>query len=284
MSILLARTISVFWSLDNNTVKYLSPTFGGINLEDISAPRCFEIERRLKEELDIPVFHDDQHGTAIVVSAGIINALKLVNKSIDEANVVINGAGSAGISICKLLLELGIGNVVLVDRKGALAVGEQWMNSEQAIMAEKTNKYDERGTLQEIIKGKDIFIGVSAPNIVSAEMVSTMAKDAIVFAMANPVPEIMPDEAKKGNARVVATGRSDFPNQINNVLVFPGIFRGALDVRAKDITEEMKIAAAKAIASIVTDEELSEEYIIPNAFDKRVVKAVSAAVAKAADK
>ena len=252
-----------------NTVKYLSPTFGGINLEDISAPRCFEIERRLKEELDIPVFHDDQHGTAIVVSAGIINALKLVNKSIDEANVVINGAGSAGISICKLLLELGIGNVVLVDRKGALAVGEQWMNSEQAIMAEKTNKYDE---------------GVSAPNIVSAEMVSTMAKDAIVFAMANPVPEIMPDEAKKGNARVVATGRSDFPNQINNVLVFPGIFRGALDVRAKDITEEMKIAAAKAIASIVTDEELSEEYIIPNAFDKRVVKAVSAAVAKAADK
>ena len=267
-----------------NTVKYLSPTFGGINLEDISAPRCFEIERRLKEELDIPVFHDDQHGTAIVVSAGIINALKLVNKSIDEANVVINGAGSAGISICKLLLELGIGNVVLVDRKGALAVGEQWMNSEQAIMAEKTNKYDERGTLQEIIKGKDIFIGVSAPNIVSAEMVSTMAKDAIVFAMANPVPEIMPDEAKKGNARVVATGRSDFPNQINNVLVFPGIFRGALDVRAKDITEEMKIAAAKAIASIVTDEELSEEYIIPNAFDKRVVKAVSAAVAKAADK
>ena len=269
---------------DVNTVKYLSPTFGGINLEDISAPRCFEIERRLKEELDIPVFHDDQHGTAIVVSAGIINALKLVNKSIDEANVVINGAGSAGISICKLLLELGIGNVVLVDRKGALAVGEQWMNSEQAIMAEKTNKYDERGTLQEIIKGKDIFIGVSAPNIVSAEMVSTMAKDAIVFAMANPVPEIMPDEAKKGNARVVATGRSDFPNQINNVLVFPGIFRGALDVRAKDITEEMKIAAAKAIASIVTDEELSEEYIIPNAFDKRVVKAVSAAVAKAADK
>ena len=210
--------------------------------------------------------------------------MKLVNKSIDEANVVINGAGSAGISICKLLLELGIGNVVLVDRKGALAVGEQWMNSEQAIMAEKTNKYDERGTLQEIIKGKDIFIGVSAPNIVSAEMVSTMAKDAIVFAMANPVPEIMPDEAKKGNARVVATGRSDFPNQINNVLVFPGIFRGALDVRAKDITEEMKIAAAKAIASIVSDEELSEEYIIPNAFDKRVVKAVSAAVAKAADK
>ena len=267
-----------------NTVRLLAGSFGGVNLEDISAPRCFEIEKKLKECCDIPIFHDDQHGTAIVVSAGIINALKLVNKSIDEANVVINGAGSAGISICKLLLELGIGNVVLVDRKGALAVGEQWMNSEQAIMAEKTNKYDERGTLQEIIKGKDIFIGVSAPNIVSAEMVSTMAKDAIVFAMANPVPEIMPDEAKKGNARVVATGRSDFPNQINNVLVFPGIFRGALDVRAKDITEEMKIAAAKAIASIVTDEELSEEYIIPNAFDKRVVKAVSAAVAKAADK
>lgn len=266
------------------TVKYLAPTFGGINLEDISAPRCFEIERILKKELDIPVFHDDQHGTAIVVLAGIINALKLVNKSINEANVVINGAGSAGISICKLLLEVGIGNVVLVDMKGALAVGEQWMNPEQTIMAEKTNKYDERGSLQEIIKGKDIFIGVSAPNIVSAEMVSTMANDAIVFAMSNPVPEIMPDEAKKGNARVIATGRSDFPNQINNVLVFPGIFRGALDVRAKDITEEMKIAAAKAIASIVTDEELSEEYIIPNAFDKRVVKAVSASVSKAAYK
>ena len=237
------------------TVKYLAPTFGGINLEDISAPRCFEIERILKKELDIPVFHDDQHGTAIVVLAGIINALKLVNKSINEANVVINGAGSAGISICKLLLEVGIGNVVLVDMKGALAVGEQWMNPEQTIIAEKTNKYDERGSLQEIIKGKDIFIGVSAPNIVSAEMVSTMA-----------------------------TGRSDFPTQINNVLVFPGIFRGALDVRAKDITEEMKIAAAKAIASIVTDEELSEEYIIPNAFDKRVVKAVSASVSKAAYK
>ena len=266
------------------TCKLLAPSLGGINLEDISAPRCFEIERILKKELDIPVFHDDQHGTAIVVLAGIINALKIVNKSINEANVVINGAGSAGISICKLLLELGIGNVVLVDRKGALAVGEQWMNPEQTIMAEKTNKYDERGSLQEIIKGKDIFIGVSAPNIVSAEMVSTMANDAIVFAMANPVPEIMPDEAKKGNARVIATGRSDFPNQINNVLVFPGIFRGALDVRAKDITEEMKIAAAKAIASIVTDEELSEEYIIPNAFDKRVVKAVSASVSKAAYK
>ena len=264
------------------TVKYLAPTFGGINLEDISAPRCFEIERRLKEELDIPVFHDDQHGTAIVVAAGLINALKLVDKKLNEVNVVINGAGSAGISICKLLLQLGIGNIVLVDKKGALARGEQWMNSEQVIMADKTNKYNERGNLEDIIKNKDVFIGVSAPNIVTAEMVSSMAKDSIVFAMANPIPEIMPEEAKKGNARVIATGRSDFPNQINNVLVFPGIFRGALDVRATDITEEMKLAAAKAIASIISEDELNEEYIIPNAFDKRVVKAVSEAVAKAA--
>lgn len=260
------------------TVKYLAPTFGGINLEDISAPRCFEIERRLKEELDIPVFHDDQHGTAIVVSAGIINALKLVGKKPQEVKAVINGAGSAGISICKLLLQIGIGDIVLVDRAGALAPGEDWMNPAQAAMAEVTNKDQQHGPLAEIIKGKDVFIGVSAPNVVTAEMVSTMAKDAIVFAMANPTPEIMPDEAKKGGARVVATGRSDFPNQINNVLVFPGIFRGALDAKATDITEEMKIAAVYAIAGIVEESELKEDYIIPGAFDKRVAQRVAEAV------
>lgn len=263
-------------------VKYIAPTFGGINLEDISAPRCFEIERRLKEELDIPVFHDDQHGTAIVVSAGLINALKLVGKSFEEANVVINGAGSAGISICKLLMEQGIGNVVLVDRNGALAKGEEWMNEAQKAMAEVTNKNNERGSLSEIIKGKDVFIGVSAPNVVTAEMVSTMAKDAIVFAMANPTPEIMPEEALKGGARVVATGRSDYPNQINNVLVFPGIFRGALDVQATDITEEMKVAAARAIASIIKDEQLKEDYIIPGAFNPEVAKVVAEEVGRVA--
>jgi malate dehydrogenase (oxaloacetate-decarboxylating) len=266
------------------TVKRIAPVFGGINLEDISAPRCFEIERRLKEELDIPVFHDDQHGTAIVVSAGLINALKLAGKKFSEANVVINGAGSAGISICKLLLQLGIGNVVLVDIKGALCPGEDWMNPAQAEMAEITNKDRQRGNLAEIMKGKDAFVGVSAPNIVTAEMVSTMADKAIVFAMANPTPEIMPDEAAKGGAYVVATGRSDYPNQINNVLVFPGIFRGALDARATGITEEMKIAAAKAIASIVSDDELKPDYIIPGAFDERVAKVVAKAVADEAVK
>ena len=264
------------------TVKYLAPTFGGINLEDISAPRCFEIERRLKEELDIPVFHDDQHGTAIVVSAGLLSALKLVKKDIGKVKAVINGAGSAGISICKLLLELGIGDVVLVDRMGALAPGEDWMNPAQAEMAQRTNAQQIHGDLATVMKGRDVFIGVSAPNVVTAEMVSTMAEDAIVFAMANPTPEIMPDEAKRGGARIVATGRSDFPNQINNVLVFPGIFRGALDAKATDITEEMKIAAAKAIASIVTEEELNEDYIIPGAFDQRVAKAVAKAVADTA--
>lgn len=260
------------------TVKHLAPTFGGINLEDISAPRCFEIERRLKEELDIPVFHDDQHGTAIVVSAGILNALKLVKKDIKEAKFVINGAGSAGISICKLLLQLGVQNVVMVDKAGALCVGETWMNEAQEEMAEITNKDKIRGDLAHVMKGRDVFIGVSAPNVVTSSMVASMNKDAIVFAMANPTPEIMPEEAKKGGARVVATGRSDFPNQINNVLVFPGIFRGALDVRAKNISEEMKMAAAKAIASIVSEEELNEDYIIPNAFNKEVVKKVAKAV------
>ena len=260
------------------TVKRIAPVFGGINLEDISAPRCFEIERRLKEELDIPVFHDDQHGTAIVVSAGLINVLKLVGKPFDQANVVINGAGSAGISICRLLLQLGIGNVVLVDKNGALCPGQDWMNPAQTEMAEITNKDRQTGALAEIMKGKDVFIGVSAPNIVTADMVASMAKDPIVFAMANPTPEIMPEEAKKGGVRVMATGRSDYPNQINNVLVFPGIFRGALDAKATAITEEMKIAAAKAIASIVSDDELNEEYIIPGAFDERVAKVVAKAV------
>lgn len=264
------------------TVKRIAPCFGGINLEDISAPRCFEIERRLKEELDIPVFHDDQHGTAIVVCAGLINALKCVGKKPEEIKVVINGAGSAGISICKLLLQFGIGDAVLVDRQGALCPGEDWMNPAQAAMAEITNKDKQTGPLTEIIKGKDVFIGVSAPNLVTAEMVGTMAKDPIVFAMANPTPEIMPDVAKAGGAAIVATGRSDFPNQINNVLVFPGIFRGALDVRATNITEEMKIAAAYAIASLVTEEELNPEYIIPSPFDKRVCNVVAKEVGRVA--
>lgn len=260
------------------TVRYLAPGFGGINLEDISAPRCFEIERRLKEELDIPVFHDDQHGTAIVVSAGIINALKVVGKKIDEVKAVINGAGSAGISICKLLLSIGMKDVILVDKKGALAEGEEWMNDAQKMMAQVTNPENKHGELKDIMEGRDIFIGVSAPGIVTTQMVASMAKDPIVFAMANPTPEIMPDEAKEGGARIIATGRSDFPNQINNVLVFPGIFRGALDAKATDITEEMKIAAAYAIAGIIKEEELTEEYIIPGAFDERVAKAVAEAV------
>lgn len=264
------------------TVKRIAPCFGGINLEDISAPRCFEVEARLKKELDIPVFHDDQHGTAIVVCAGLINALKVVGKKMEDIRVVINGAGSAGISICKLILQFGVGDVVLVDRQGALCPGEEWMNPAQKAMAEVTNKDHQRGLLAEIIKNKDVFIGVSAPNLVTAEMVKTMAKDPIIFAMANPTPEIMPDVAKAGGARVVATGRSDFPNQINNVLVFPGIFRGALDVRATDITEEMKLAASRAIASLITSEELNEEYIIPSPFDKRVCSVVAKEVGRVA--
>lgn len=265
-----------------NTIYLISGSFGGINLEDISAPRCFETEKKLKEKCDIPVFHDDQHGTAIVVAAGLTNALRYVHKEFSEAKVVINGAGSAGISICRLLLELGIGDVVLVDRNGILAPGEEWMNPAQKEMAEITNKERLHGDLKTAMKGRDIFVGVSAPNIVTSEMVSTMADDAIVFAMANPTPEIMPDEAKKGGAKVVATGRSDFPNQINNVLVFPGVFRGAFDVRASDINEEMKIAASKAIAALISDEELSADNIIPKAFDKRVGPAVAKAVAEAA--
>ncbi len=260
------------------TVKAIAPTFGGINLEDISAPRCFEIESRLRRELDIPVFHDDQHGTAIVVSAGLLNALRLVGKKMEDAEIVINGAGSAGISIARLLLKFGAGNIVLVDRAGAVSRDEDWLNPAQRAMAEVTNRYNERGPLAEIMKGKDVFIGVSAPRIVTADMVATMAKDAIVFAMANPTPEIMPEEAAKGGARVIATGRSDYPNQINNVLVFPGIFRGALDAQATDITEDMKRSAALAIAGIVSDSELKEDYIIPGAFDKRVAPAVAKAV------
>ena len=265
-----------------NTIYLISGSFGGINLEDISAPRCFEIEKKLKEKCDIPVFHDDQHGTAIVVAAGLTNALRYVHKEFSEAKVVINGAGSAGISICRLLLALGIGDVILVDRNGILAPDEEWMNPAQKEMAEITNKERLHGDLKTAMKGRDIFVGVSAPNIVTSEMVSTMADDAIVFAMANPTPEIMPDEAKKGGAKVVATGRSDFPNQINNVLVFPGVFRGAFDVRASDINEEMKIAASKAIAALISDEELSADNIIPKAFDKRVGPAVAKAVAEAA--
>ena len=264
------------------TVKRIAPCSPPPPPEDISAPRCFEIESRLKKELDIPVFHDDQHGTAIVVCAGLINALKVVGKEMKDARVVINGAGSAGISICKLILQFGIGDIVLVDRQGALCPGEEWMNSAQKAMAEVTNKNHQRGPLKEIIKDKDIFIGVSAPNLVTAEMVKTMAKDPIIFAMANPTPEIMPDVAKEGGAKVVATGRSDFPNQINNVLVFPGIFRGALDVKATDITEEMKLAASRAIASLITPEELNENYIIPSPFDKRVCEVVAKEVGRVA--
>ena len=265
------------------TVKYLAPTFGGINLEDISAPRCFEIEARLKNELNIPVFHDDQHGTAIVVAAGLINALKVVGKEWKDVRIVINGAGSAGISICKLLMQLGPRDVVLVDRGGALCEGEEWMNPAQARMAEVTNRDHQRGPLTEIIKDKDVFIGVSAPRIVTPDMIATMARDAIVFAMANPTPEIMPEEAKAGGARIIATGRSDYPNQINNVLVFPGLFRGALMVEARQIVEEMKLAAARAIASLCSEEELNEDYIIPGAFDKRVAPAVAEQVALVAE-
>ena len=261
------------------TVKAIAPSFGGINLEDIAAPRCFEIEKRLKEELDIPVFHDDQHGTAIVVAAGLDNALKIVGKKWSEITAVISGAGAAGISICKLLQRFGIGDVILCDRKGAIVEGREDMNSAKAEMAKTTNKNNQAGTLADVLAGKDVFIGVSAPGLVSVEMVASMAKDAIVFAMANPNPEIMPEDAKKGGARVIATGRSDFPNQINNVLVFPGIFRGALDANASAITESMKEAASRAIASIVKPEELNEEYIIPDAFNEDVAKVVAKAVA-----
>lgn len=260
------------------TVAALAPTFGGINLEDISAPRCFEIETRLKEMLDIPVFHDDQHGTAIVVLAGIINGLKLTKKKPEECRVVVNGAGSAGIAISKLLLTYGFKNLTLCDRQGILYKGAPDLNWMQEQMMDVTNPEQKKGLLADALKGADIFVGVSAPNIVTPEMVSTMNKDSIIFAMANPVPEIMPDVARAAGARIVGTGRSDFPNQVNNVVAFPGIFRGALDGRASQITEEMKLAAAKAIAGLVSDEELNDENILPQAFDPRVCEVVSAAV------
>lgn len=265
-----------------NTVKLISPVFGGINLEDIKAPECFYIEKRLKEELDIPVFHDDQHGTAIVVLAGLYNALKVVNKTLEEAKIVINGAGSAGIAICKLLLNAGAKNVTMCDINGALVEGDERLNPAQREIAKATNRELQRGTLKDVIKEKDVFVGVSAPKVLTKEMVATMNKDSIVFAMANPTPEIMPDEAKEGGARVVATGRSDFPNQINNVLVFPGIFRGALDVRAKEINEDMKLAAARGIANLIKDEELKEDYIIPDPFNKEVCESVAKEVRRIA--
>lgn len=265
-----------------NTILLISKSFGGINLEDISAPRCFQIEAELKKRCDIPVFHDDQHGTAIVVGAALLNAVKVTGRKMGELRLVINGAGAAGISIGKLLLQMGFGDIILCDIKGALYRGADWMNPAQAEMAEKTNKDNRQGTLAEVLKGADVFIGVSKPGLVTAEMVSTMAKDPIVFAMANPVPEIMPDEAKKGGAAVIGTGRSDFPNQINNVLVFPGIFKGALAVRAREITETMKIAAAHAIASIVSEEELRPDYVLPDSFNPRVADAVAGAVAEEA--
>ena len=261
------------------TVSLIAGSFGGVNLEDISAPRCFEIERRLKEICDIPIFHDDQHGTAVVTLAAMMNALKLTGKKIDEIRVVTSGAGAAGIAIIKLLIAMGLNDVVLCDRKGAIYKGRDGLNKEKEEMAEITNKQMRKGTLEEVIKGADVFIGVSAPGCVTPEMVKSMAPDPIIFAMANPTPEIMPDLARESGAAVVGTGRSDFPNQINNVLVFPGVFRGALDAQATDITEEMKIAAVYAIADIIKEDELNEEYIIPGAFDERVASHVAEAVA-----
>ncbi len=265
-----------------NTVKLLAGSFGGVNLEDISAPRCFEIERKLKEVCDIPIFHDDQHGTAVVVLAAMINALKLVNKDIKDIKVVTSGAGAAGIAIIKLLVSMGLKNVIMCDRTGAIYEGREGLNSEKIEMAKITNKNKEKGSLKDVIKNADVFIGVSAPGTVTEEMVKTMASNPILFPMANPIPEIDPELARKAGAAVVGTGRSDYPNQINNVLAFPGIFRGALDVRARDINDEMKVAAAYAIAGLVSDAKLNAEYIIPNAFDPRVGKAVAEAVKKAA--
>ena len=268
-----------------NTVALLAGSFGGVNLEDIAAPRCFEIEKKLKERCDIPIFHDDQHGTAVITLAGLMNALKVVGKKMEDIRIVVNGAGAAAIAISKLLVSAGAGNIILCDRKGAIYKGRaDHMNPVKEEMAEITNKHGEEGGLSEVIKGADVFIGVSAAGVLNAEMVSTMAEDAIIFACANPVPEIFPDEAKKGGAKVVATGRSDYPNQVNNVLAFPAIFRGALDCRASDINDEMKIAAAYAIAGLVSDEELNPDYILPAAFDPRVKDAVAKATAEAAVK
>ncbi len=263
-------------------ISLFSGSFGGINLEDISAPRCFEIEKKLKEVTDIPIFHDDQHGTAVVVFAGLKNALRIVGKKENEISVVISGAGSAGTAIAKLLLNAGIKDIVMVDRNGAIHSEEIYENEAFTELASVTNPYHKKGTLSDVIVGADVFIGVSGPKLLTAEMIKTMAKDPIIFAMANPVPEIMPDEAKAAGAKVACSGRSDYPNQINNVLAFPGIFRGALDVKAKDINEEMKLAAAYAIADLITEEELKEDYVIPSPFDKRVVSAISKAVAEAA--
>ena len=264
------------------TVQLISGSFGGVNLEDISAPRCFEIERRLKEVCDIPIFHDDQHGTAIIALAALRNALKVVGKDIGGAKAVINGAGSAGIAIGKLFMACGLKNLILCDRHGALRGGTEGMNSEQTIMAGITNPNREKGGLAEVIRGADVFLGVSAPRLLTPDMVRSMARDPIVFAMANPVPEIMPEDAIAAGAAVVGTGRSDYPNQINNVLAFPGVFRGALDVRASDINEEMKLAASEALASLIAPGELNPEYIIPDPFDRRVAPAVAKAVAEAA--
>ena len=266
------------------TVKLLAGSFGGVNLEDISAPRCFEIEEKLKKCTDIPIFHDDQHGTAVVTLAGGINALKVVDKNIEDVRIVTSGAGAAGIAIIKLLMAMGLKNVIMTDRNGAIYKGREGLNPIKEEMAAITNFNMEKGSLADVIKGADIFIGVSAPGTLTKDMVKSMAKDAIIFACANPTPEIFPDEAKEAGARVVSTGRSDFPNQVNNVLCFPGIFRGALDVRASEINDEMKIAAAKAIAGLVSDEELNEEYILPKAFDSRVKDAVATATAEAAKK
>ena len=264
------------------TVKNIAPTYGGINLEDISAPRCFEIERRLKEEVDIPVFHDDQHGTAVVLAAALINALKVVEKDLSTARIVINGAGSAGVAITEFLLSLGARDIVVCDRAGVLERHSEAFNEVQRDLAARTNPRGVKGVLSDAVRGADVFVGVSVKDVLKPDDVRAMAKDAVVFAMANPSPEIMPDLAKAAGARVVATGRSDYPNQINNVLAFPGIFRGALDARAKDITAEMQIAAARAIAGLVSDGELHEEYILPRAFDKRIAPAVAAAVAACA--
>ena len=265
-----------------NTIYLLSGSFGGVNLEDISAPRCFEIERKLKEKCDIPIFHDDQHGTAIVTLAGLLNALKVVGKKKEDVKIVTSGAGAAAVSIVKLLLSAGFKNVVMTDRTGAIYAGRENLNWVKEEMAQVTNLQKETGSLADVIKGADVFIGVSAPGTLTTEMVKTMNKDAIVFACANPIPEIFPDEATAGGAKVISTGRSDFPNQVNNVLAFPGIFRGTFDVRASDINEEMKMAAAEALANLISDEELSPDYIIPLAFDERVGPAVAKAVADAA--
>ena len=265
-----------------NTVYMISGSFGGINLEDISAPRCFEIERKLKEKCDIPIFHDDQHGTAIIVAAGLLNALKITGKKIDEIKVVMNGAGAAGIAIAKHLMNMGVRHITMCDSKGIICKGDDRLNAVKREMAEITNLEHQTGTLADAMQGADVFLGISAAGCVSEEMVKSMAKDPIIFAMANPTPEIMPDLAKKAGAAVVGTGRSDFPNQINNVLAFPGIFRGALDCRASDINEEMKIAASYALASIIPDDELNADYILPHAFDPKVGKAVAEAVKKAA--